>query len=128
MNLTTASSGNDTLRLHPYLCTLQTCDLTLSSFDYRPTVVGNGLIAVIFLIFLIAQIFFGVKHKTWGYMTAMLLGLFLETVGYVARVLIHNSPFENNYFLIYLIMLTIAPAFLTAAYVSLSFSSPSLSE
>lgn len=39
----------------------------------------------------------------------------LEVIGYAARVMIHDSPFDNNDFLMYLITLTIAPAFLTAA-------------
>lgn len=39
----------------------------------------------------------------------------LEAIGYVARVLIHNNPFDNNMFLMYLVTLTIAPALLTAA-------------
>lgn len=35
--------------------------------------------------------------------------------------MLHNSPFDNNYFLMYLVTLTIAPAFLTAAiYLCLS--------
>jgi hypothetical protein len=87
----------------------------MSSFLYRPTVAGNALFAVIFGICFIGQLFLGIKHKTWGYMVAMLFGLALEIVGYVARVMIHNIPFDNNYFLMYLVCLTIAPAFLTAA-------------
>jgi hypothetical protein len=39
----------------------------------------------------------------------------LEIIGYVGRVMVHNSPFDNNAFLMYLVTLTIAPALLTAA-------------
>lgn len=39
----------------------------------------------------------------------MLCGLALEIVGYVSRVMLHNSPFDRNDFLISLICLTIAP-------------------
>jgi len=113
-NLTTHSYGNDTLRENPNLCTLDTCDLTLASFTYLPTLPGNALFAGLFGIFVVGQLYLGIRHKIWGYMTAMVLGLLLEIGGYVARVLLHGKPFENNYFLIYLICLTIAPAFLTA--------------
>ncbi|CAD6442374.1 b366ed3b-f2fa-4df4-aca4-f86e63795736 [Sclerotinia trifoliorum] len=113
--------GNATLLMNPHLCTLDTCDLSLASFQYLPTVVGNTLYAGLFGIFLVAQLGLGIKFKTWGYMVAIMLGLILEVIGYIARVLIHNSPFDNNYFLMYLICLTIAPAFLTAAiYLCLS--------
>ncbi|KAF7873873.1 hypothetical protein EAF04_002545 [Stromatinia cepivora] len=113
--------GNATLLMDPSLCTLETCDLSMSSFEYLPDVAGNAIFAALFGIFFIAQIGLGIKFKTWGYMVAILLGLILEIIGYIARILIHDSPFENDYFLMYLITLTIAPAFLTAAiYLCLS--------
>jgi hypothetical protein len=67
--------GNITLLENPYLCTLQTCDLSLSSFLYRPTLAGNALFAGIFGVLLVGQVWLGIKHKTWGYMIAMILGL-----------------------------------------------------
>lgn len=67
--------GNVTLILNPHLCTLQTCDLSMSSFEYRPTVAGNAIYAAIFGISILAQLYLGIKHKTWGYMVAMLFGL-----------------------------------------------------
>jgi hypothetical protein len=109
--------GNLTLLLNPELCTLDTCDLTLANFMYLPTVAGNAIFAGLFAAFIIAQLFLGIKHKTWGFMAALCLGMILECVGYIARILIHNNPFEGNNFLIYLVLLTIAPAFLTAGYV-----------
>lgn len=67
--------GNVTLLLDSYLCTLDTCDLSLASFEYIPTLAGNAIYAGIFALFIIGQLFLGIKHKTWGYMVAMLLGL-----------------------------------------------------
>ena len=113
--------GNITLLMNPELCTLETCDLSMASFLYLPTVPGNAIYAAIFAIYIIAQLFLGIKHKTWGYMVAMVLGLLLEVIGYVARIMLHNSPFDNNNFLMYLVTLTIAPALLSAS-VSTIFS------
>ncbi|RAL58755.1 hypothetical protein DID88_009170 [Monilinia fructigena] len=116
-----AGYGNITLLMNPHLCTLDTCDLSLASFEYLPTVAGNTIYAVVFGILLFAQLGLGIKFKTWGYMVAMIFGLILEIVGYIGRILLHYSPFDNNDFLMYLICLTIAPAFLTAAiYLCLS--------
>ncbi|KAF7947370.1 uncharacterized protein EAE97_004619 [Botrytis byssoidea] len=113
--------GNATLLMDPSLCTLETCDLSLSAFEYRPTVVGNTIYAALFAVFAIGQLALGIKFKTWGYMVAIILGLVTEILGYIARVLIYNYPFEHDYFLMYLICLTIAPAFLTAGvYLCLS--------
>jgi hypothetical protein len=115
--------GNETLLLNPDLCTLQTCDLSMASFDYIPSLGGNAIFAAIFGVLIIGQLYFGVRHKIWGYMCAMILGLVLEVIGYAGRVMLNSSPFSNNDFLIYLITLTIAPALLSA---SVCFPTPSL--
>lgn len=133
-------TGNQTLLENPKLCTLDTCDLTLASFLYIPTLPGNAIYAGIFGALTIGQLYLGIRYKTWGYMVAMIFGLvrryyvdsnflslltfhpqLLEIIGYVARVMLHESPFDDDYFLMYLITLTIAPAFLSAAvYLCLS--------
>ncbi len=107
--------GNETLLADPSLCTLETCDLSLASFLYIPTLPGNAIFAGIFGVTIIAQLYLGIKHKIWGYMIAMLLGLLLEVVGYVGRIMLHNAPFDDNNFLMYLVTLTIAPALLSAS-------------
>lgn len=48
-------------------------------------------------------------------MSWMSVGLAGEAVGYVGRVMLHNNIFDFNAFLMYLIPLTIAPAFITAS-------------
>lgn len=67
--------GNTTLLLNRKLCTVDTCDLSLASFLYFPTLPGNAAFSGLFAALLVAQVFLGVRHKTWGYMVAMLLGL-----------------------------------------------------
>ena len=67
--------GNATLLANPQLCTLQTCDLSMASFFYIPTLAGNAIYAGIFGAYLLAQLYLGIKHRTWGYMVAMILGL-----------------------------------------------------
>jgi hypothetical protein len=74
-NLTTATSGNQTLINDPNLCTLQTCDLSLSSLNYIPNLPGNALFLAIFSLLLIIQIRLGIRFRTWGFMTAMSVGL-----------------------------------------------------
>jgi hypothetical protein len=109
--------GNISLLADQTQCTLDTCDLTLATFDYRANLGGNAFFAAVFGIYLIANIYLGIRHKTWGYMAAMMLGLVGEIIGYIARILLWNNPFDptGNNFLIYIVCLTIAPAFLSAA-------------
>ena len=120
-NLTSIHGGNQTLIDNPDLCTPQTCDLSLGQVDYLPTVAGNALYAAIFGLLVICQIGFGIRYKTWGYMIALLCGLVIEIVGYIGRIMMHNNIFDNNSFIMYLVCLTIAPAFLGAGiYLCLS--------
>lgn len=110
-----------TLILDPELCTLETCDLSLAHLTYLPSVWGNAVFVGVFGLALPIQIFLGFKHKTWGFMLAMFLGLALEVVGYITRIMLHDEPFIKNNFILYLIFLTIAPAFISAGiYLCLS--------
>lgn len=108
-------TGNITLLLDPELCTIETCELNMSSFLYIPSLPGNAIMAAIFGILLVGQLGLGIKHKTWGYMVAMVMGFLLEIIGYSGRIILHNNPFSEAGFLQYLVTMTIAPAFLTAA-------------
>lgn len=74
-NLTTSTSGNQTLILNPDLCTLQTCDLSLANFTYIPNLAGNALYLAIFAILFFVQLGLGIRYRIWGFMCAMLLGL-----------------------------------------------------
>jgi len=112
---------NATLLNNTDLCTLKTCPLVLAHVDYIPNLAGNVLYAAIFGLAIITQTFFAIKYRTWGYGVAMFGGLTLEIIGYVARIQMHFNPFSSNPFLMYLVCLTIGPAFLSAAiYLCLS--------
>lgn len=107
--------GNITLCLNSdVLCTLSTCDLTLAHFTYIPNLGGNAFLAALFGVCCLAQIGLGIRYKTLGFMIAAICGLALEVIGYASRILMHQNPFSKNDFLIYLVCLTIAPAFLSA--------------
>ncbi|KAK5679175.1 phospholipid-translocating ATPase rsb1 [Elasticomyces elasticus] len=97
------------------LCTLETCCLAQSSFLYIPSYGGNIFFAIWFGLMILPQIGLGIRYKTWGFMSAMIIGLALEVIGYAARVQLNNNPFDSDSFLMYLITLTIAPVFISAA-------------
>ncbi|KAF2647772.1 RTA1-domain-containing protein [Lophiostoma macrostomum CBS 122681] len=102
-------------------CTVQTCPLSCAQIEYLPTFAGNAVYAAAFGLLLIAQLALGIKYKTWGFMVGMVCGLILELAGYAGRIMLHNDPFDFNNFIIYLVPLTIGPAFLTGAlYLCLS--------
>ena len=130
----TSSYGHGDLKPSDY-CTIDTCPLSLANFTYIPMLGGNVAYLAIFAVLLVPNLYIGIKHKTWGYMIGMVCGLALEVIGYAGRLQLHYNPFKFDPFLEYvrchdhvtiksmpsdrlrryLICLTIAPAFLTAA-------------
>ncbi|KAF4631551.1 hypothetical protein G7Y89_g6580 [Cudoniella acicularis] len=97
--------GNTTLLLNPSLCTLSTCDLTLAQTAYLPSIPANAFFLSIFSTLLIAQIALGIKTRTYTFTILFSLGLILEIVGYVGRILLHNKPFSSAAFSLQLITL-----------------------
>ncbi|KAF4943223.1 hypothetical protein FSARC_14982, partial [Fusarium sarcochroum] len=100
----------------PAMCTVETCSVKeYGQIAYIPTFAGNVAYLAIFGALIAAQCFQGIRFKTWGFMIAMICGLLLEIVGYVGRIMLHDNIFNNDSFIIYLVGLTIGPAFITAA-------------
>ncbi|KAH9845483.1 RTA1 like protein [Teratosphaeria destructans] len=102
-------------------CTLETCCLAQSNFLYIPAYGANLFFTIFFAVAIPPQFVLGILYKTWGFAIALIVGLVLEVLGYVARLEIHDNPFDNNAFLLYLIAATIAPVFISAGiYLCLS--------
>jgi hypothetical protein len=100
----------------PSYCTYATCSVKeYGQLQYIPSLAGNALYLAIFGLFLVAQLFLGIRYRTWGYLVAMVGGIILEIAGYVGRILLHNNDFDFNNFIIYIVCLTMGPAFFSAA-------------
>lgn len=100
----------------PQLCNYTTCPLDpLGQINYRPSLPGNAIYLAIFMLGLLVNIGLAIKYRTWGYVVAIIGGTGLEIVGYIGRVMLWQNDFNNNYFIIYLVGLTIGPAFFSAA-------------
>ena len=97
-------------------CTYDTCSVEkYGQIRYIPSFDGNALYLALFCIFLICQLWMGIKHRTWGYLLGMFGGLVLEILGYVARLQLHYDVFDQEVFTTYLIGTTIGPAFFSAS-------------
>ncbi|KAH8886437.1 putative RTA1 domain protein [Thozetella sp. PMI_491] len=113
--------SNNSTHFDPDDCTLDTCSLEYANPQYQPSLPGNAAYAGAFGLLLIAQIFFGIRHKTWTFLAGLAGGIVVEILGYVGRLQLHSNPFSFNAFVMQLVCLTIAPAFLTAGiYVCLT--------
>ncbi|KAL8678272.1 MAG: hypothetical protein Q9186_005353 [Xanthomendoza sp. 1 TL-2023] len=102
------------------LCTLETCPVDESYYDYRPSLAANGAFLALFSLSLLAFLVQVTLSKRFiGFTIAMVSGCLLEVLGYIGRIM-HN-PFGENGFLMQICCLTIAPAFMAAGiYLTLS--------
>ena len=80
-------------------CNLDICPISLSVFDYRPSLVANGILLGIFGTLLCVHATLGFLYKTWGYAVCMVAGCVLEIVGYVGRIMLYDNPFGFGSFL-----------------------------
>ncbi|RGP75554.1 rta1 like family [Fusarium sporotrichioides] len=102
-------------------CDLDTCPIDWSLYGYRPSLAANIVFVVLFSLIGIVHVYLGIRWKSWGFMTGMLLGCISEVIGYVGRIMMWYNPFSFNAFMIQIVCLTIAPVFYTASiYVTLS--------
>ncbi|OAA56457.1 RTA1 like protein [Cordyceps fumosorosea ARSEF 2679] len=102
-------------------CSLDTCPIAWSMFGYRPSLAANVVFLVLFAVIGAAHAYLGVRWRSWGFMTGMLLGCVAEILGYVGRIMMWHNPFSYYGFMVQIICLTIAPVFFTASiYVTLS--------
>lgn len=88
----------------PWECTLCTCPLKVDGIligmmEYVPDLGGNIFFSVLFGICLLFQLYLGFRNKTWGYLIGMGGGLILEVVGYIGRILLRDTMFEDTYFI-----------------------------
>ena len=98
------------------LCNYTTCPLVpFGQLFYRPSLGGNAVYLAIFALGLALNTGLVIRYRTWGYFVAIVGGTSLEIVGYIGRIMLWQDDFNNNNFIIYLVGLTIGPAFFSAA-------------
>jgi len=100
-------------------CTLATCDIALSLYDYRPSIAVNLLFLLLFAItgFMhVTQLLFWPKSTFFA--GAIAVGCFIELLGYLLRIVSNENPFALAPYFTQFIALTIAPAFFSAAIYS----------
>ncbi|KAK6544639.1 hypothetical protein TWF694_001328 [Orbilia ellipsospora] len=102
-------------------CTLAVCDVSLSVYQYRPSLPANAIFIALFGIALVLHLIQGYMWKTWTFTICILLGCVSEMLGYGGRVMLYENPFSFTGFLLQAICITIAPVFYAAGiYFTLS--------
>ncbi len=88
------------------------CLVEDSIYGYFPSLPANAFFLALFSIFCVAQLYLGIRYRTWTFAFALSCGCFVEAVGYVGRIMLHYNPFSNNGFTMQICCLIMGPAWL----------------
>ncbi|KAK2624128.1 hypothetical protein QTJ16_006762 [Diplocarpon rosae] len=94
-------------------CTLDTCPIDSSYYFYRISLAANATLIALFAASLSAFLLtFAVTRRATAFHVAVLCGVTLEVIGYVGRIMSWKNQWHEEGFLMQIVCLTIAPAFL----------------
>lgn len=79
--------------------TLDTCDVSTSVYEYRPSLAANAIFLALFGTALVIHIVQGLKWRTWAFLFAMFWGGVAEMIGYGGRIMLWKNPFSYPGFL-----------------------------
>ncbi|KAI0446225.1 hypothetical protein F4803DRAFT_59409 [Xylaria telfairii] len=94
-------------------CAAADCSRT---FFYPPsTLTGNAVLLAFFATLIPIALALGAKYRSLGFATAIAMGLVLEVVGYVGRLLLHSRPDSRAGFALFLVGTTLGSTCVSGA-------------
>lgn len=99
-NINTTTTDPLIIAMSRKYCKVGTCPSAWQTLSYRPNAAGNAIYMTAFILLLLAQAYFGWRHKTWKYTALVVTGLVGEIVGYAGRLMLYSNPFLMNNFLV----------------------------
>lgn len=91
------------------------CPINSSYYFYRVSLPANAVFLALFSISLFGFIFtYAFTRRATAFTVAMFSGVSLEVIGYIGRILSWHNQWQQTGFLMQIVCLTIAPAFLAA--------------
>ncbi|KAI1653322.1 RTA1 like protein-domain-containing protein [Daldinia decipiens] len=79
---------------------------------YKPSFAGSGVFLALFAVLIPITLALGIKYKSSVFATAVVTGLTLEVMGYIGRLLLHNTPTDRSGFILFLIGTIVGPTFI----------------
>jgi hypothetical protein len=91
------------------------CPINSSYYFYRMSLPANAVFLALFFISLFGFILtYAITRRATAFTVAMVCGVALEVIGYIGRILSWHNQWQQTGFLMQIVCLTIAPAFLAA--------------
>lgn len=88
------------------------CKIKYTIYGYYPSFPTNSFFLALFTTLLGANLFLGLRFKTWTFTLALVCGCLVEAVGYIGRLILRQNPFSNLGFTMQICCLIMGPAWL----------------
>jgi RTA1 like protein len=96
-------------------CTAQTCPVKGGYISYEPSVGGNAFLLAAFATLLPVVVALGLRFRIRAFSVVMVVGCFLESLGFLGRLLLKGHPARQEYFSLYLVGTVLGPSFFEMA-------------
>lgn len=96
-------------------CSSTSCPVEAGFLSELPSLVGTVLLLVLFAVLVPINLWIGARYRTTTYSITLTIGLGVEVMGYVGRLLLRSDLASKTYFLLFLLGTTTGPTFITAA-------------
>jgi hypothetical protein len=112
----TFSENHSTADMSSSMCTEVTpeCPVEATIYGYAPSLASNTVLLVIFSLCFLLQLALYLPKDNRTFTIVVSFGCLLEAVGYGARLMMNNNPWNDAGFKIQLVLLILAPSFLAA--------------
>ncbi|KAG6008200.1 hypothetical protein E4U21_004799 [Claviceps maximensis] len=91
------------------------CPASGGFYGYRPNVASNVVLLVPLCLLVPCIWFLRLGSRTSAFSTTLMVGVVLEVLGFVGRILLHGSGDSRGYFALSLLGTVLGPAFVSAA-------------
>lgn len=110
------------------------CPVVATTYGYYPSLPANALFLAVSALCGFLQLYFGIRYKTWAFMTGLILCCTTQSIGcvmailfsclssllislysYIGRIMMESNPWNDAAFIMQMTCLIIGPAFVSAS-------------
>ncbi|KAF5023836.1 hypothetical protein F66182_4094 [Fusarium sp. NRRL 66182] len=92
-----------------------TCPASDGFYSYSPNVAGNAVLLALFVLLTLAAIYYAVRSRTYLFSVALTVGLLIEALGFLGRILLRSSRDSQGCFFLFLFGTILGPSLISVA-------------
>ena len=106
------SNLNANPKTEMFICYKGQTSIQDSAYGYYPSLPINGFFLSLFTALFVANIFLGIKYKTWAFTLGISFGYVVEILAYVFRLFLIENPSSTTCVILQTVLFNFGPALL----------------